>query len=195
MRRLTNLLPLLAILAATASPTAQSQLNAINLLCEECRDPIRYTDDWANFAFNQVYGDEAWMDFDQADDFFIYNLRGDRVYVDIDYVMEGFNLIGQRLPIWPKNKLLIELALPNGDIVSYVRSIFMHPLPVPASDDSSEDDPGSNGGGGGGEADDDDRPDDDDGLPDPDIEHEGIVEIVDPDEVGEYPDTEWCEEC
>jgi hypothetical protein len=189
MRRL---IVLLTVLAALALPVAEAQLNAVEILCEECRDPDRYPDDWANFAFNQVYGDEAWMDFDEADDFFIYNLRGDRVYVDIDYIMKGFNVFGQELPLWPQNKLSIELALPNGKILKYIRSIFMHPMPVPApggpNDDSSESDDSS-----GGEADDDYGAAEDDGLPEPGIDNRGIVEIVDPDEDGYFP--EWCEEC
>ena len=191
MRKLIVVLPLLTLLVTVASPVAHSQRNAIKLLCEECRDPIRYPDDWANFAFNQVYGDEAWMNFDQADDFFVHNLRGDRVYVDIDYMMEGFNLIGQKLPVWPKNKLFIELALPNGKIVTYVRSIFMHPLPVPASNDTNDDARADDSDSG--ETDDDYNVDDDDGFPEPEIDRQGTVDIVDPDEDGEFP--EWCEEC
>jgi hypothetical protein len=194
MRKL-NLLPVL--LATVVASTALAQLNAREIFCEMCRDPLRYPDDWANFAFNQVYGDKAWLDFDEADDFFLVNRRGDRVYVDVDYVMKGINVFGKELPLWPKNKLQIELALPNGRIVTYLRSIFMYPLPVPSGSDtgtgSDNTSSGDGSGGHGGEGDDDYDTEDD--YNHPEVEPNGIVDVVDPDENGEFPDTEWCEEC
>lgn len=191
-----KLAALIVLFLPFVAGNAPAQLNAQELFCGECRNPLRYPDDWANFAFNQVYGEEAWMDFDEADDFFIVNRNRDRVYVDVDYVMKGFNLFGKELPLWPKNKLQIELALPNGRIVTYIRSIFMHPLPVPAGDNEiggSGRDRSDGSGGDAGEADDDhDRADDYDH---PEVERNGIVDIVDPDEDGEFPDADWCEEC
>jgi hypothetical protein len=193
MRKLTALL---AILLPLLGGNAIAQLNAITIFCDECRDPLRYPDDWANFAFNQVYGDEAWMDFDKADDFFLVNRNGDRVYVDVDYVMKGFRFLGQELPIWPKNKVLIELALPNGRIVTYLRSIFMHPLPVPSGPDPDHNsDSESSGGSGGSAGEGDDDYEDLDDYEHPEVENHGFVDIVDPDEDGEFPGTEWCEEC
>lgn len=193
MRRLHVLLALTFLFVAGDAP---AQLNARVIFCDECRDPLRYPDDWANFAFNQVYGDEAWMDFDEADDFYLVNRNKDRVYVDVDYVMKGFNVFGKELPLWPKNKLQIELALPNGRLVTYIRSIFMHPLPVPSSssgDGRFNNESSGDGGGNAGEADDDDARGDD--YEHPEVERNGVVDIVDPDEDGEFPDADWCEEC
>lgn len=191
-----NLFFLLFFAVFFAGGEALAQLNAQEIFCQACRDPYDHPEDWANFAFNQVYGDQAWMDFDQADDFFLYNRTGDRVYVDVDYIMKGFRLFGQNLPLWPRNKLRIEVVLPNGKIRAYIRSIFMHPLPVPAPDNDKR--PGRNLRDTDGDQNDREA-DDDFGDPDdyehPDVEREGIVDIVDPDEDGEFPGTEWCEEC
>ena len=175
MRKLIVLLMLLSPLAVT---DVSAQANAIEVYCGECRDPLRYPADWANFAFNQLIGDGAWMTWDQADDFFIRNPRGDRVYVDVDLVMGGFNLLGQRLPVWPRNIVKITLALPNGTIVEYLRSIFLHPLPVP-SPPGPEPGPGENDPG-----DDDDSEDGvDDEPPRADPELPGL------------DDGDWCVEC
>ena len=110
MRKLIMLL-ILSTTILTGSALAQS--GAISVVCEDCRNPLEHPDDWANFAFNQIYGDDAWMDFDQADDFWIVNLDGDRVYVDVDYVMTGINVLGAEIPLWPTNLLQITLALPR----------------------------------------------------------------------------------
>ncbi len=185
---------LLCLAAAAFADGAHAQSGAIRVLCEDCRDPVEHPDDWTNFAINQVYGPDAWMDFDQADDFWIFNLDGDRVYVDIDFVMDGISVLGNELPIWPTNMLQITLALPNGDILQMLRSIFVTPLPVPSSPDP--DDSGNGGGGESGEDGvDDPEPGEEEHEEPPEIEIVGITSIEDPDENGEFPELEWCEEC
>jgi len=129
MRSLLSTL-LLALMLATEIGMAQD--NAMTIYCGECRHPGRHPDDYANHAFNQVYGPTAWMTFEQADDFYVVNPRGLKVYVDIDFIFLGFGIEGLRLPFWPKNMLEITLALPNGNVYKTVRSIFLAPLPVPA---------------------------------------------------------------
>lgn len=196
MRKLTKLL-MLFVSALSGAAVAQS--GAISIVCEDCRNPYQYPDDWANFAFNQVYGENAWMDFEQADDFWIVNLDGDRVYVDVDYVMTGVNLFGAEIPLWPTNLLQITLALPDGQILEVLRSIFMTPLPVPSPSgpDAEPDSPGSSGGGESGNDGVDEREpgDNEDSYDLPEIEYEGTTRIVDPDPDGEFPEVEWCEEC
>ena len=129
MRKLSALLLFILPLIAEDVP---AQSGGMVVMCAECRDPLKYPEDWANFAFNQVYGPGSWVSLDQADDFHIVNLQGDRVYVDIDFVMGGIRVLGNTLPLWPRNLLMVTLALPNGQIVQYLRSVFQHPLPVPA---------------------------------------------------------------
>lgn len=197
-------LPILLVLAVLAANEAIAQANAEELVCAACRDPHVYPDDFVNFAFNQVYGDESWLPVEQADDFFVSNLDGQRVYVDVDFVFYGIGFRGMRLPLWPRYLLHITLALPNGTIYEAPRSVFLHPLPVPAPGgpaapaDANDSTPsGSNHNG----HHDDEDPEDEDyndlddfEWEDPEIdEPEGIVEIEDPDENGEFED--WCEEC
>ena len=127
-----NIIVLLLLLSPLAATDAAAQLGKLTILCAECRDPQKYPEDWANFAFNQVYGPNGWLDFDKADDFYIVNLKGDRVYADIDFVMAGVRIFGLVLPLWPKNMVLVTLALPNGQVIQFLRSVFVHSLPVPA---------------------------------------------------------------
>ncbi len=112
--------------------------------------------------------------------------------------MGGINLFGNTLPLWPENMLMITLALPNGTVVHYLRSVFLHPLPVPSPPGPESDSDGNDAtAGGGGESGDDGV--DDESLDEetewPEIERDGTVRIVDPDEDGEFPDADWCEEC
>ncbi len=175
---------------------AKAQSGAIRVLCEDCRDPIEHPEDYANFAVNQVYGEDAWMTAEQADDFWIYNLDGDRVYVDIDYLMEGIRVFGNEWPLWPTNMLKITLALPNGSIFEVLRSVFMTPLPVPSTPEPDPDGSGNSGGGeSGNDGVDEPEPGEEEPEDPPEIEIVGTTTIEDPDINGEFPETDWCEEC
>lgn len=197
MRKLTVLLPLFTAFWAVA---VQAQSGAIHIVCEDCRDPLAHPNDWANFAFNQIYGEDAWLDFDQADDFWIHNLDGDKVYVDVDYVMEGVNVFGNDLPLWPTNLLQITLVLPNGDMLEVLRSVFVTNLPVPSPSGPKPDTDGTGSTDGGGESGDDGvdepEPGEDEELPEqPGTEVIGTTGIEDPDADGEFSEPDWCEEC
>ena len=173
---------------------AEAQLNATEIPCDDCRDPLQYPEDWANHAFNQVYGDDAYLTFDEADDFWLYNPRGDRVYVDVDFIMTGLNFLGQKLPLWPTNTIQITLALPDGTLMSFQRSVFHDHLPVPSPTGSGDDNATTTSGGDNGNDGVDDEPyAEDEEMPE--IEREGTVTIVDPDENGDFPEPEWCQEC
>jgi len=197
---------LLAVLLCSplVADICMAQANAITIMCEDCRDPNVYPNDYVNFAFNQIYGADAWLSFDQADDFFVTNLDNQRVYVDVDFVSLGIGFKGFGIPFWPTNVLQFTLALPNGTILVALRSIFLWPLPVPSSPDDPITPPPENVIGendGSDEGEDYDDAADDDYDWDLDIEefdfdeYEGVVGIEDPDEFGEFDDPEWCEEC
>jgi hypothetical protein len=114
--------------------------------------------------------------------------------------MTGISVFGAEIPLWPTNLLQITLALPDGQILEVLRSIFMTPLPVPSPSGPDPDPDGSGSGGGGGESGNDgvDEPepgDNEDPYEPPEIEYEGTTGIVDPDSDGEFPEAEWCEEC
>lgn len=195
-----KLLPILLLLLPLAADLCVAQTNALNIVCEDCRDPNEYPDDFVNFAFNQIYGRDAWLSFEQADDFYITNLENQTVYADIDFVLLGLGFQGLRLPFWPTYLVQITLALPDGTMYTALRSVFLTSLPVPSSDDNVQTDLG--GGGGGGDEDDadedeyDDYDDEDDQWEEPEYDDNvGITWIEDPDEDGFFDDTEWCEEC
>lgn len=173
-----------------------AQANAINIFCEDCRDAGQYPDDYANFAFNQIYGPDAWLSFDQADDFFITNIDGHRVYVDVDYVMYGFDFEGFDIPFWPRNLLKITLALPDGRLLAVYRSVFQTSLPVPSSPSEGTTDTPSDDADEGGEDGDDYSFDEDFDWGDIEIDgYEGSSWIEDPDEYGNFDEVTWCEEC
>ena len=196
MRSLTLVL-ILILTGPFAANACLAQTGAIKLICLDCRDPHEHPEDYANFAFNQVFGPDGWMDPYLADDFFVYNTAGERVYVDLDLQFNGFELFGVKIPLWPTNVIVITIALPNGTILQFLRSVFQTPLPVPSyggpnDDDGGDSDPSSGGfGDGSDEGDDDPWPDEE--PEDPDVEPVGTVGIVDPDENGDFP--EWCVEC
>ena len=171
-----------------------AQANAQDVPCDACRDANRFPEDVVNFAFNQIYGPDAWMTFDEADDFFVTNLLGQRVYVDADFVFDGFDLGGFDLPYLPRYLLQFTLALPRGTIYVAHRSVFQTSLPVPASLDNTTDGTSDSSTGGGGEDGDEDWDSDPDEWQEPEFDDPvGTVEIEDPDENGEFE--EWCEEC
>jgi len=190
-----KLLAALLLISPLLSEISLAQLGATENYCERCRDPYEHPGDYVNFAYDQIYGDDGWMDFDQADDFYISNPDGFVVYVDVDYVMYGFELVGLSLPIWPTNLLQIRLALPNGTIYTTLRGVFHRTLPVPTSQDPAPSDPGGGDNGGNEGVDDPEDDGNDEEWEPPEIERNGTVEIQDPDENGDFPDADWCEEC
>ena len=195
-----KILPILFLLLPFAAEICVAQIGPLNIVCAECRDPHEYPDDFVNFAFNQAYGKDAWLTYDQADDFYITNLDNQRVYVDVDFVFLGIGLEGFRFPLWPTYILQFTLALPDGTLYTAFRSIYLTPLPVPSSEDSSQDDTtSSSDAGGGDDGEEDDYYDDYDEWDEWDEQeyddYEGFVEIEDPDEDGNFDDSEWCEEC
>ena len=195
-----RLLPILLAALLFAADAVVAQVNFVTITCDSCRHPHQHPEDYVNHAFNQVYGPDAWMSFEQADDFVIVSSRGLRVYVDVDFHFLGIGFEGLRLPFWPKNMLEITLALPNGEIHRAVRSVFQTSLPVPANAYDNADyglEPESGAADHG-----------DDGIDEYDYDLEieeidepeydgpvGITGIEDPDENGEFGNIEWCEEC
>jgi hypothetical protein len=188
-----KLIAALFLISSLLSEISFAQLGATENYCERCRDPYEHPDDYVNYAYDQIYGDDGWMDFDQADDFYISNPDGFVVYVDVDFVMHGLDFLGTSLPLWPTYFLQIAVVLPNGNIYTTQRSVFHRTLPVPTSQDPAPAGP-TEGGDGGDEGVDDPEDDDEEWEP-PEIERNGRVEIEDPDENGEFADTEWCQEC
>jgi len=188
------------LMSPLAAELCIAQDGAIDIICVDCRDPEQYPDDFVNFAFNQIYGPDAWLSWDQADDMFITNLDLQRVYVDADFVFFGIGIRGFELPLWPANLLQFTVALPSGRLFTALRSIFLVSLPVPATDDEVADNDGDSGATGSGDEEEDEEDDyydaEQDDWEEPEIDdYEGFTAIEDPDEDGNYEDPDWCEEC
>lgn len=196
-----KLLPLLLVIAAFHMDICSAQSNSTNILCADCRDPHQYPADFVNFAFNQLYGPDAWMTFELADDFYVTNLDNQTVHIDADFVFLGLGFKGLRIPFWPTYILRFTLALPNGQLYTAHRSVFQTSLPVPSSLDAEQSDAESNDSS---SYDDGDEGDGEDDYYDADIDewedaeyddYEGTTWIEDPDEDGDFDDADWCEEC
>ena len=185
-----------------AADLCMAQTGAIDIICVDCRDPEQYPDDYVNFAFNQIYGPNAWLSWDQADDMFVTNLDHQRVYIDADFVFFGVGIRGFHLPLWPSNLLRFTLALPSGRIFTALRSIFQTSLPVPTTGTSIADNGDGSGttGSGGDDGDEDEENDyfdaESDEWEEPEFDdYEGFTTIEDPDEDGNFEEPGWCEEC
>ena len=194
-----KVLPILLLLLPLAADICVARTGPLNIVCAECRDPHQYPDDFVNFAFNQAYGRDAWLTYDQADDFYLTNLDKQTIYVDVDFVFLGVGFEGFRFPFWPTYILQFTLALPDGTLYTTFRSIYLTPLPVPSSDDDVPDEPNSSNSS---DADDGEEDEEDNDYDDydewdeqDDDDYVGFVEIEDPDEDGNFDDHEWCEEC
>jgi hypothetical protein len=136
-------------LSVTYVAPANAQGSGLNILCEACRDPERFPRDYRNFAYNQVFGPEGWMTYDQGDFFSVTNLRGDSVSIDmnLELLIIGIPLTELGLPFdlgFPVGlQVQIILIFENGDQISYMmdpRATRNRALPVGRR--------GSRGGGG-----------------------------------------------
>ena len=155
-------------------------------LCDRCRDPEDHPVDYAAVAYNGYFGETPWMrDSLLGIPFRIYGLDGRWIAVWFEDVLFD-------MPSFLPNTLDIRIRLPDGRIVTV--TVLQDGPDMPVGSDESGDSGSSCdcGGGGGGDEGDDDYTEPDDYEP-PDVDDpEGIVEIIDPDDDGEFP--EWIEE-
>jgi hypothetical protein len=157
-------------------------------LCEACRDPLDHPGDFAAFAYNAYFGSDHWaFDSELGIPFRIYNLAGQWVAVWFeDFLFDGISLL--------PNTLDVRIRLETGEIVTITLVQGGPDLPVgedvvptaPAPCDCDGEEIGE----------DDEYIDDEDFTADDELwgepDYEGYVEIIDPDENGDFP--EWEEE-
>lgn len=156
-------------------------------LCDVCRDPAEYPMDYVAVAYNGMFGEDPWMRGSQlGTPFRIYNLEGKWVVVWFEGIVFDVNTL---LP----DTMDVRLRLPNGLILTF--SVLQGGPDLPIGDPNSEPaDPNSCHCGTG--DDEGDEGEDDSDLEDEPPEHPeepghaGVVEIVDPDEDGYFPDWE-----
>lgn len=156
-------------------------------LCEECRDPTEFPEDYAAFAFNAYFGDEPWAFTSQLGiPFRVYNLELQWVVI----WFEGFLFDG--ISLWP-DTMDIFIRLPSGEIVRV--EVVQNGPDMPIGENGDAPVPAvCSCGGGGDEYDEDEYSDDDEEFfwEEEEPEPYGVVEIEDPNEDGEFE--EWVRE-
>jgi len=159
------------------------------LSCAACRDPMFYSVDFGNFAWNAVWGPErtigVWDENAPGGMLRITNPQGQSVLV---WFSDYIHMFG-----YPTNTMHINVRLPNGQVLTYAVLRVGTVLPVGETDYATPGDAGDGNEGADGEDDPDwhDDADDPHEYDEPDYPS-GSVEILDPDDYGEYPD--WFEE-
>lgn len=147
-------------------------------LCEACRDPIEHPEDFAAFAYNAYWGEELWaFGSELGIPFRVYNLRLQWAVIWFeDFFFDGVSLL--------PNTMDIRVRLETGQIITI--TVIQGGPDLPVNPDSTESAPGGCGCGGGDEEVGDIE---EYAEPETDLDLSGHVEIVDPDENGEFP--EW----
>lgn len=155
--------------------------------CVACRDPEEFPVDFAAFAYNGYLGENPWMFESQLGiPFRVYNL-------EMQWVVVWFEKLLFDSPTLLPDTVEVHLRLPTGEIIVVTVLQSGPDLQVGISDAPADTEPVScSCGGTGGGGDDGDYADPDDYEP-PEIEPmDGVVEILDPDENGDFPG--WEEE-
>jgi hypothetical protein len=149
------------------------------ILCDTCRDPDEFPLDFAAVAYNGHWGEEPWMRSTRLGiPFRIYNLQR-------EWVVAWFEGVLFDAPTFLPNTLDIRLRLPSGRIVTITVLQGGPDMPVGPAAPAMRSSGGACSCGGGGEGDDDDYAEPEE-FEIPEIERFGVVDIVDPDEDGEF---------
>ena len=153
------------------------------IMCHECRDPMQHPEDYAALIYNGFFGDEPWLlGWKLGLPIRIY-------YAHMDYVLVWFEGALFDTPSLLPNLLDIRMRLPNGVVITLT---LLQEGPDMTIGEPASGDPvcAPNEGSAGNEDDDYEEREEIE-----EIEFDepvGHVEIVDPDEDGEFPD--WEEE-
>ena len=154
------------------------------LMCVGCRNPQSYPVDFAAFAYNTYYGDDAWgWELKLGIPFRIYNFAGEWVVIWFENILlDTYTLLPDTMTIVVRQR--------TGEILRLEVLEEGPDMPIGTLDPATSCACGGDGGGGG------DGDGYDDMVDDPsDIDDDGptgVVDIEDPDENGEFPD--WAEE-
>ncbi|MGI9272175.1 MAG: hypothetical protein ACR2QT_10400 [Woeseiaceae bacterium] len=148
------------------------------IVCDVCGDPYEDPMDFVGVAYNAFFGDEPWLaGSDVSWPFRIYNLDGQWVAVWFENILFD-------MPSLLPDTMEVMVRFQNGLVVTYTvlqdgPTIQVGPEPESGSADCSC--------GGDGEEEDDYADIEEEWEPE-ESEPTGVVEIVDPDEDGEFPD-------
>jgi hypothetical protein len=159
------------------------------VVCVDCRDPYEYPMDFVAFGYNAFFGEDAWLFASNLDwPFRIYNLDGDWVAVWFENILFD-------MPSLLPDLMQVMLRFENGQIVAYTVLQDGPDMPVGAESESEPESGSADCGCGDGEEGDDEYEESEEEWEWEWEESEltGEVEIVDPDEDGEFDDY-WDEE-
>ncbi len=154
-------------------------------VCDECRSPPPdFPMDFAAVASNEFFGDNPWLrQSNLGMPFRVYNLQR-------EYVVIWFEGLLFDIPSLLPNLMDIRVRLENGQVITITVLQNGPELPVgeiPTGPEFDSNDSDDDGGGDGDEDDDYEEPDDYE-FEEP--EHNGVVDIEDPDENDEFTDWE-----
>lgn len=148
------LITLIALFMLSGNPVqAQGMGPHMQVLCESCRNPAFYPRDYRNFAYNQVFGDMSWMTVGMADFFYVTNMNGQTVSIDMnmDYTGIGIDVFGFFLTPYPTGLTVqVIVGLDNGDQISYTMDPRAISRVLPVGGRRGSRGGGGPGGGGGG---------------------------------------------
>lgn len=149
-------------------------------LCEDCRDPEAYPGDFAAFAYNAYFGENPWaFSSELGIPFRVYN-------PSLQWVAIWFENFFFDMPSLLPNTMEIHVRLRTGEVVTF--TVVQGGPDLPVGGETATGEPGGCGCAGGGSEDDYDEFDD---YEEPEFFEptapDGIVEIVDPNDDGEFP--------
>ena len=152
--------------------------------CEACRDPDEHAIDYAAHSYNAYWGEDPWaFESGLGMPFRVYNRDGEWVAVWFeDFLLDSISLLPSTMEVL--------VRLPSGEIVTFVVLKNGPDMQVGEPDPVDESDTGDTSDGGGDDGD--DYADDDGVYEYEETEPTGSVEILDPNDDGEFP--EWHEE-
>jgi hypothetical protein len=134
------------ILACAHTVPAEAQNVFPVVTCNECRDPYEFPRDYRNFAYNQLFGPDGTMTYEQGDFFQVVNASGQSVFVDMNMDLDVFtlDLLGIPIPLPYPVAIQIQIILifENGDQKTYMMDPRAHADGLPVG--------GRSAGGGGG---------------------------------------------
>lgn len=140
---------MLILTCALATP-AKAQGSFPQLVCAKCRNPYSHPRDYRNFAYNQLFGPDGWMTYDEGDLFQVFSPAGESVFVDMNMDLDVFTLdlgIPIPLPFPIAVQVQIILIFENGDQRKFMLDPRAHPDGLPVGRNR-----GGRGGGSGGGA-------------------------------------------
>lgn len=86
-----------------------------SVACDLCRDVYQFPDDYANHAYNQVFGEDPVLSFIEGDTMLVVATNGQWAIVDLNYILEPTG--------WSLSILILShaISIPNGRIEMIVQ--------------------------------------------------------------------------